>query len=377
MNKLFYFFISLFLFYSCGNEVKESENDISQEEVKIVIPPKPERTKLIANIDYLRLRSEAGTDSETVAMLERGQVMHDLGEISDFTTAVELRGVKYNEPWLKVETADGQKGWVYGGGVYFDLNNSSKAMDLLMKKRLMSFYGKDISEDVFAYRKAFTMARTDKDMARVIEEGSSLAKEMNEKNEKILPMANPENAKDVPDLRWLQQSLPGYHLGSAAEGTIYWFYRNLKQFSEKASKTRGKADDDFINLNIQLFPKDSIEYFYPIYFMQTWDYGGHSLLGEGKHLEILTTANEVMAKHPSTFDAEINEIKDNLIQDLTASPQGYWYGKTRILSEIDKIMKAELGILTEKDKIAIGEQRKRFTDPAASGIKVGLRSGEQ
>jgi len=39
-------------------------------------------------------------------------------------------------------------------------------------------------------------------------------------------------------------------------------------------------------------------------------------------------------------------------------------------------MKAELGILTEKDKIAITEQRKRFTDPVASGIKVGLRSGE-
>jgi len=356
MNKLLYLLVLFLFLNACGNETEKTV-ETPQEEVKIVIPKKPERTQLIANIDYLRLRSEAGTSSETLAMLERGQVMYDLGEVSDFTTQVELRGVKYNEPWLKVETSDGQKGWVYGGGVYFDLNNSSKAMDLLMKRRLTSFYGKDISEDVFAYRKAFASARTDKNMARVIEEGSSLAKEMNEKNEKILPMANPDDPKETPDLRWLQQSLPGYHLGSAAEGTIYWFYRNLKQFSEKAGKTKGKADDDFINLNIQLHPEDSIEYNYPVYFMQTWDYGGHSLLGEGKHLEILTTANEVMAKHPSTFDAEINEIKDNLIQDLTASPQGYWYEKSRILSEIDKIMKAE------------------FTDPVASGIKVGLRSG--
>ena len=374
MNKLLFLFIPLLLIYSCESEVKEVEGS-PQEEVKITIAKKPERTKLVANIDYLRLRSKAGTDSETVAMLERGQLMYDLGEISDFTTKVELRGVKYDEPWLKVETDDGQVGWVFGGGVYFDINNSSKAMDLLMKKRLMSFYGKDISEDVFAYRKAFTLARTDKDMARVIEEGTSLAKEMNEKNEEVFPMARSNEEKDAPDLRWLQQTLPGYHLGSAAEGTIYWFYRNLKQFAKKASKTKGKADDDFINLNLQLFPNDSIEYFYPIYFMQTWDYGGHSLLGEGKHLEILTSANEVMAKHPSTFDAEINEIKDKLIQDLTASPQGYWYGKSRILSEIDKIMKAELGILTKKDKIAISEQRKRLADPVASGIKLGLRSG--
>lgn len=374
MNKLLYFFIPLLLLNSCSDETAIVENK-AQDEVKIFIPAKPERTKLIANIDYLRLRSKPGTDSETVAMLQRGQVMHDLGEISDFTTQVELRGVKYNEPWLKVETTEGQIGWVYGGGVYFNLNDSSKAMDLLMKKRLVSFYGKDISDDVFSYRKAFTMARTDKDMVRVIEEGSSLAAEINEKNETILPMANPEDRNEMPDLRWLQQTLPGYHLGSAGEGTIYWFHRNLKQFSEKASKTKGTADDDFINLNIQLNPRDSIEYFYPVYFMQTWDYGGHSLLGEGKHLDILKMANEVMAKHSGTFDVEVNAIKDNLIQDLTASPEGYWYEKSRILSEIDEIMKAELGILTEKDKIAITEQRKRFDDPAASGIRVGLRSG--
>ena len=149
------------------------------------------------------------------------------------------------------------------------------------------------------------------------------------------------------------------------------------EVAEKASKTRGRADDDFIDLNIQLYPMDSIEYFYPVYFMQTWDYGGHSLLGEGKHMEILSSANEVMAKHSGVFDAELNQIKDELIQDLTASPQGYWYEKSRILSEIDKIMKAELGILTEKDKIAVSEQRKRFADPVASGIKVGLRSGVQ
>lgn len=374
MNKLLLTLSVCVLLFSCKDEVKETQ-ETAGNEVQISVPVKPERTKLVANIDYLRLRSEPGTDSETVAMLQRGQVMHDLGEVSDFTTRVELRGIKYDEPWIKVETAEGQKGWIYGGGIYFDSNTSGELLDKILEKRFTSFYGKDIAEDVFAYRAEFAKAKTDKAMVRVIETGESLLKEINDKSEKVFPNVNPVEDKDSPDLRWLQEAIPGYHFGVAAEGTIYYFYRDLKAFADKADNTRGKADDDFMALNIQLFPRDSIEYFYPVYFMQTWDYGGHSLLGEGKHFEVLTSANEFMAKHPGAFEAEINKIKDDLIQDLTASPQGYWYEKSRILSEIDKIIQAELGILTEKDKIAIAEQKKRMQDPDKNNIKTGIRSG--
>jgi len=53
-------------------------------------------------VDKLRLRSASNTSSETVAIMKEGQALTFL-----------------NEPWLKVSTADGQEGWVYGGGVKF------------------------------------------------------------------------------------------------------------------------------------------------------------------------------------------------------------------------------------------------------------------
>ena len=36
-----------------------------------------------------------------------------------FTEKINLRGTTYDEPWLKVQTQEGQIGWVYGGGVKF------------------------------------------------------------------------------------------------------------------------------------------------------------------------------------------------------------------------------------------------------------------
>ena len=169
--------------------------------------------------------------------------------------------------------------------------------------------------------------------------------------------------------------MPGFHLGSAAEGTVWYLYKDFADWQAKAERTRGRADDEFVELQLLLHPDDSIEYFFPSYIMQTWDYGGHSLLGEGKHLTILQKANEIMAKYPDRFTEEINIVKNDLLQDLTAQPGGYWYDKDRLLSETDAILDAELGILTEKDLVSIRAQRKRFEEPATSNLKINLRAG--
>ena len=379
MNKLqtlIYFSLLIFIF-SCGNDTTEiNENTDDTANPTVVIAEKPASTELIANIDYLRLRDSPGTSGETLAMFQKGEVLYDLGEVSDFTTAVELRGIKYNEPWLKVKTREGQEGWIYAGGVYFNSEEASDTMEKLYQKRLTSFYGEDVADDILDYQMSFRKARTDKDMQTVIRKGTEITNEVNDMNEKKMPMPRDMfGGKEQPDLRWLEEAFPGYILGSAAEGTILFLRRDLKSFARKAGKTRGKADDDFVNLAIKVHSTDSIEYDFPAYFMQTWDYGGHSLLGEGKHLDILTAANEMLAKHPGYLEVEIEQIKADLVHDMTASPQGYWYDKERILSELDKVLKAELGILTKEDMIALQEQRKKLENPVKSGVQVGLRSG--
>ena len=86
------------------------ENPIVEEPKQI----KP--TKMIVNIDNLRIRAEPGEKGEEIGRLKEGTILYDLGEVSDFTTRVQLRGIWHDEPWLKVKTDQNLEGWIYGGG---------------------------------------------------------------------------------------------------------------------------------------------------------------------------------------------------------------------------------------------------------------------
>lgn len=70
------------------------------------------------NVDNLRVRSKPGTtNNEVLFSLAENTLVRYLGEKSDFTTKVTLRGKDYDEPWYKVETHGGQQGWLCGGAV--------------------------------------------------------------------------------------------------------------------------------------------------------------------------------------------------------------------------------------------------------------------
>lgn len=115
--------IFLILFFACKNPFKETTTDTPKETIEtaeeIIEETTPSVIEIYVWVDKLRLRSESTTSSETVATLKEGQALTFLNERSDFTEKINLRGTLFDEPWLKVSTADGKEGWVYGGGVKF------------------------------------------------------------------------------------------------------------------------------------------------------------------------------------------------------------------------------------------------------------------
>lgn len=68
-------------------------------------------------VNDLRLREQPTQTSKVVCMVKENEKLEYLGEKSGHTDAIELRGVKYNEPWYKVKTTAGQLGWAYGGAI--------------------------------------------------------------------------------------------------------------------------------------------------------------------------------------------------------------------------------------------------------------------
>lgn len=369
ITKAIVFFLLIFAI-GCKNDPSPATKPGSKNNEK----PDSIPTKMIVNIDNLRLRASAGENGEEVSRLKEGSILYDLGEVSDFTTKVQLRGIWFDEPWLKVKTEQNLEGWVYGGAVHFDIDNPTVLSKKIMEKRLQTFFGKELTIRINRYKTNYDSVKTSNDFAANLREGLDLRDTLTAILESRINVT--DNYNQLPDLFWIENAVPGFVTQLVAEGTIYYLFQDFKQLQQKALKTSGAEDDDFVALNLLVYSADSVEHFFPSWFIQTWDYGGCSLLGKGEHLKILKLIDQNLNKS-DLFAAEINELKDKLINDITNKEVEYWENKDKILAELDAILAANFRrALTNEDIIALKTRRKQFEFPVENKIKTNLRTGE-
>lgn len=368
MKRLFFIFLTFGFIVACGGEDTSEERDSEPDETVVIPAPVPERIPLTVNLNYFRLRDKPGTNGQVLTMLSEGDVVYDLNETSDFTTALKLRGVQYNDPWIRVETADGEyTGWVYGGGLSFDPTIDSPVTKRLMDRRIRHMFGDSTATAIERYRNDFQNIRTEADFVRTLRDGNGLLDGMLGKLENILDVDYITQAPDgeMPDLFWLERVLPGFEEALVAEGTAYDFFTDWKQWAPIAGQTPGEADDRYVDLMFSLY-RDSVEYYYPAYFLQTWDYGGDSELGSGVHFRLLDKMNKALALS-DRFAPEIERHKTELMDDILRG-NSYWFKQEQILEEMDAILEGEFGILTEEDTEALRTRREEF----AAGPRKGL-----
>lgn len=123
-STLFLAFLTITAVFSACKDTnsRQTEGTTSIDTIKKeqpVLPTSSNKVKLYAWVDQLRVRATADKKSEIVEEIAEGGALTFLEEKSDFTEKINLRGTLFNEPWLKVKTASGKTGWVYGGGVKF------------------------------------------------------------------------------------------------------------------------------------------------------------------------------------------------------------------------------------------------------------------
>ena len=107
-------------FTACHNESNSSQEETETTNTETSDQdPALSQTKdfLYAWVDQLNIRSNPNTSAEKVASVQSDEALEFTGDRSDNSETIVLRGVAYNEPWLKVITKDGQEGWVFGGAV--------------------------------------------------------------------------------------------------------------------------------------------------------------------------------------------------------------------------------------------------------------------
>jgi len=368
-------FILLVSSLACQQEGKnDGSNPPSSITTTPIDKPVPKPVKMKVYFDNLRLRDAAGKDGNEITKLLENSILTYQGELSNFTTPIKLRGMQYDEPWLKITTSDGKAGWVYAAGVKPTTTNPSEYISILENMRLESFFGKNLAEEIRSSNNKLTTTNSDLDFAVAYENALTIQEKINDVMADKIEIDHPQQ---LPSMIWLENAMEGFQNSLVAEGTKFYLFAHYYKLWQMAQKTSGNADDEFMQLQISIHPTDSIEHFFPVWFIQTWDYGGHSLLGEGHHFKILKKVNELLEKK-SPFQKSLEGIKKMVLDDIfdTQKYVSYWYKKEKILSEIDDIIQANFVSLSSKDKIALKARRKMFEQHQANAIKINQRSGE-
>ncbi len=334
--------------------------------------PSSDLIRLVVNMDQLRIYEAPGLETAEMGIISMGAEVPYAGSMTDFTTKLKLGGVWYDEPWISILTMEGDTGWVYGGGVIFEGDDSEELSELLLEKRMKAFFG-NLSSAVLDYRDDYANASTSEAFANVFHDGEELRERMVSALEEKIPATEVEN---LPNIFWIEDIFPGYVVELVAEGTQYYLFKDFRQLHQKALQTEGEEDDVFTDLGLTIYQRDSIEYFYPSWFMQTWDYGGHSLLGSGKHNDVLAHADEVM-QMSNFFKDDVSVFKKEVMRDISDPSITYWNSQENIITEIDEIIQMEYEIINRDDIVLLKSRKQQFEDYEANGIELNVRIGEE
>ncbi len=367
MTKKEYAFIVLLvlLVFSCKNNT----SDNSDKAAKVL--PQDTLTRMVVNLEIINLRAEPGTDQPVVAELKHGTELETTGAISPVNTSQMINGMRREEPWVEVKTADGTQGWIFGGGVKIEGAQNTPVASVLRKERLAGFFGPEKTRQILQYRTDFHSVENPRDLENVFIRGTILRDSLVQKISEKIEITNHDR---LPDVSWIEDAMPGFTVGMVAEGTRYYLFQDYGKMSAWASTTTEEEDDAFFEFMGFVNAGQDLESFYPVWFEQTWDYGGYSLLGEGQHLAVLNKMEKMMETR-QLFRNPILKLKMKLLKDILNSPTGaYGSSAEKITEEIEAILAAEFNVLSKSEKNSLAIRKEQFSEPGKFGLKLNLKS---
>ncbi|QHI38468.1 hypothetical protein IMCC3317_38610 [Kordia antarctica] len=119
-SKFSMFFAVIFLI-SCGDKTKqenpETTTETTSEASDTTAETPKEDTTYYSWVDNINVRDASNTKGKVVGTYSAEDALEFTGVKSDHKDIITLRGVAYNDNWLKITTKDNKEGWVFGGAV--------------------------------------------------------------------------------------------------------------------------------------------------------------------------------------------------------------------------------------------------------------------
>lgn len=228
-------------------------------------------------------------------------------------------------------------------------NNNFAVLETETVVELEKFFSPTLVERIDQFAKSFENSKTDEEFEANYHEGEEIFKLMDQAFE------SPEteylkdlklNALDwnpvsycLEDLHVLDGKVGPIVFSCNREQTLLEFVFDLDMLKEKALETEGFADDDFIDLVIAVEGKSygiAGSHGFNAWFIQTYENGGTSKLGEGILFDCVQKAKDFKKMH-SQFGPEMELLHQEFLSEMV---YGKWYmhSQEKVLQEFEDIL---------------------------------------
>lgn len=112
--------LAMISFTACADKTNKEtpKTDTTPKETPKVTAEVPkENNTYYAWVDKINMRDASNTKGKVIGTYSSSDPLEFTGTRSDDRDIIVLRGVAYDENWLKVTTPDNKEGWIYGGAV--------------------------------------------------------------------------------------------------------------------------------------------------------------------------------------------------------------------------------------------------------------------
>ncbi|MFN0176796.1 MAG: hypothetical protein ACKVU0_19300 [Saprospiraceae bacterium] len=321
--------------------------------------------QLFVLAEQASLRHEPNEKSPEILSLRKGRALNDLGEVGPSEAQIAFGCDVFQTPWIKVQTAEKQSGWVLA----WALRPANDNGDWLLQKRLIGYFGKTLAVRRNSVMQNFSKLETEEQFAEVWRGTVAL------RDTFLFILSRRPESGFQPEFNWLNDAFPGYLFQKvgAEEGPM--LVADFFVWHQKSLITKGLQDDAFIQTCMAAFQTDSIESLYPVWKFPLPDLESASQLGLGFHLKLLRQIDRAM-EYGTLFAPELEGVKEQVLEDVFGKNQRYWQPQEKILAEMEQILTESPKCLNVREKEALVIRKKMFEDPIGNAIVVNLRSGE-
>ncbi|MEN0003303.1 MAG: hypothetical protein AAF798_04140 [Bacteroidota bacterium] len=310
-------------------------------------------------------------EGKLIKLLSPGTTIQETTQTTSYFSFLTIEGQTYCEPWLKIALPQQQEGWIFPNPNELAMRDSAAYIHWIHQKRMQAIWGERLVSSIHAYGKAFEAIQTAEDFVTTYQKGYALRDTL------IVALSDASTLtaqRKLPDLFWLKACIPGFTPQLIHQEKDYYLFQDYKQWAAQAQRTKGKADDAFVDFLFQVFPVDSLEYTVPAWKIEYAEKQHYSLLGRGIHQQLLDRMQGLIdAETP--FVESLNRIKRGLVEDITQADIAFWEPSAMAIQELDAILATAYTFLSQEDWIGLKSRRQQLEQPQQWGIRFHLKSG--